>query len=106
VTCFPEVNLSYLLSDHRNDILSNTFGLAAAIIGAQFPIQAWWVDPVGGIVIGLYIMQNWFRIGIGHIRRLTGLAATPQFLQQITYLAFTHDKRIKKIDTVRAFHLG
>jgi divalent metal cation (Fe/Co/Zn/Cd) transporter len=96
----------FFFSDHRNDVLTNAFGIGAAAISSNFPEDAWWVDSVGGIIIGLYVMQNWLRIGIHHVTKLTGLAASPKFLQQLTYITLYHDKRIIKIDTVRAFHLG
>ena len=40
------------------------------------------------------------------IKRLTGYTAKPEFLQQITWIAFHHSPLISKIDTVRAFHFG
>ena len=46
-----------LADDHRNDILTNTFGLCMSIVGYYY---FWWLDPVGGIVLSFYIMLNWF----------------------------------------------
>lgn len=43
---------------------------------------------------------------IEQIKRLTGYTAKPEFLQQITWIAFHHSPLISKIDTVRAFHFG
>lgn len=40
------------------------------------------------------------------MKRLTGHTAKPDFLQQITWIAFHHSPLILKIDTVRAFHFG
>ncbi len=37
---------------------------------------------------------------------MTGHTAKPEFLQQITWIAFHHSPSISKIDTVRAFHFG
>lgn len=48
--------------DHRNDVLSNTFGVATALLG--FYVR-WWIDPTGSIIMSLYIMSNWFRTGFG-----------------------------------------
>lgn len=58
------------------------------------------VDPVGGILISLYIIKAWIgqanrklfhvhsNIGlfffVGQVKRLTGYTAKPQFLSQIT----------------------
>ena len=45
-------------------------------------------------------------ISLEQIKRLTGYTAKPEFLQQITWIAFHHSPLISKIDTVRAFHFG
>jgi len=96
-------SLSALAMDHRNDVVTNSFGTGTALLGNYI---FWYVDPIGGILIGFYIMYNWFTTGFEHVRNLTGRTASIAFLQNITYLALNHDSRILKIDTVRAFHLG
>jgi divalent metal cation (Fe/Co/Zn/Cd) transporter len=40
------------------------------------------------------------------IKFLTGLSARPDFLSKLTWVAMNHDKHIRHIDTVRAFHFG
>ena len=46
-----------LMDDHRNDVLSNGVGMVLAKLGALF-----WVglDPLGAILVTLYIMHVWF----------------------------------------------
>eukprot|EP01116_Phalansterium_solitarium_P024120 TRINITY_DN8737_c0_g1_i2.p1 TRINITY_DN8737_c0_g1~~TRINITY_DN8737_c0_g1_i2.p1 ORF type:complete len:422 (-),score=175.42 TRINITY_DN8737_c0_g1_i2:494-1666(-) len=92
-----------LRDDHRNDIIMNVFGMGFALVG--FYVKPL-VDPIGGIVISLYIISNWVRTAAEQVRNLTGITASPEFLKQLTYIALNHDERILKIDTVRAFHLG
>lgn len=96
-------SVNALAQDHRNDVLSNSFGVATAFLGYYY---FWWLDPLGAIVIGLYIMVNWFRTGYAHVIMLTGKTANSYFLKQITFICIQHDSRILQIDTVRAFHLG
>jgi len=97
------LSVDALAQDHRNDIMTNSFGVATAILGYYY---LWWIDSLGAIVIGSYIMVNWFRTGFGYFSSLSGKSSTPGFLQQLTYLAWNHDSRILEIDTVRAFHFG
>jgi len=92
-----------LAADHRNDVLTNTFGTVLAIAAKYW---LWWLDPVGGILLSAYIMLNWFRQGMLHVVLLTGKSASPRVLQQLTFVAVNHDPRILKVDTVRAYHLG
>ena len=40
------------------------------------------------------------------IKNLTGKTAPSHILQRITWIAVTHDDRIEKIETVRAFRTG
>ena len=40
------------------------------------------------------------------MEHLVGLTASPDLLNLITYIAFHHDTRIVKVDTVRAYHHG
>lgn len=50
-----------LAEDHRNDIASNLGAIACGAIASISP-GVWWVDPVGAIVISLYIIYNWANI--------------------------------------------
>ena len=50
-----------LAIDHRNDVISNIFGVTTALLGYHL---YWWIDPVGAIVISLYLMFTWFRTGL------------------------------------------
>lgn len=58
----PNASVRALAQDHQNDIISNSVGIAAAAIAYYY---LWWFDPLGAIIIGLYIMANWFQTGYG-----------------------------------------
>jgi len=45
-----------LAQDHRNDVISNSFSIAAVLLAFYY---VWWLDPAGGMAIALYIMVNW-----------------------------------------------
>ena len=92
-----------LAEDHRNDILTNTFGMCMSIVGFEY---FWWLDAVGGIVLSLYIMINWFFTLLEYLSIMSGKAAPNEFISQIIVTCWNHDPRIKAIDTVRAFHLS
>ncbi|CAF0982117.1 unnamed protein product [Adineta ricciae] len=103
--------MSALAEDHRNDVASNIIALGCGLIGSYayqntIDRRAIVVDPVGAILISVYIIISWIKQANRQIKRLTGYTAKPQFLSQITWLTFHHSEHILKIDTVRAFHFG
>eukprot|EP00033_Pygsuia_biforma_P002646 GCRY01002926.1.p1 GENE.GCRY01002926.1~~GCRY01002926.1.p1 ORF type:complete len:547 (+),score=159.71 GCRY01002926.1:223-1863(+) len=92
-----------LYQDHRNDIVSNSFGCAAAAAGAFF----WWpVDSIAAIAIALFIITVWSCTAYEQIQQLTGSSASNFFLNQLVYLGCSHNKAITQIDSVKAFHVG
>ncbi|CZT52580.1 related to Metal tolerance protein 7 [Rhynchosporium secalis] len=91
--------------DHRNDIAVNVFGLIISIVGSRFNV-VWFLDPVGAICIACLILYSWASTAFEHMWYLVGKSAPQDFLNKMVYVAVTHDKRILKIDTVRAYHAG
>ena len=92
-----------LAQDHRNDVLSN----AAALVFGYLGYKVWnSADPIGAVLIGIYIFVSWYRTGREQIRGLTGHTACPLILQKLLWVCLTHDRRIQSIDTLRAYHFG
>ena len=63
--------------------------------------MAYWIDPLGAMLLATYITWNWGNTAIENIKALVGLSATPEFLQKLTFLCFNHHSEVMKIDTVR-----
>jgi divalent metal cation (Fe/Co/Zn/Cd) transporter len=78
-------------------------GLAAALLSNQY---YWWIDAVGAMVLALYTITNWGKSVIENAASLVGQAAPPELVAKVTYMAFNHHPKIRKLDTVRAFLLG
>ncbi|KAL6702731.1 hypothetical protein ACN47E_001013 [Coniothyrium glycines] len=98
---YPSVHVFFI--DHRNDIVVNAFGLAMSIIGSRV---VWYVDPIGAILIGLLILVSWAANAFDHVWLLVGKSAPKDFISKLIYLVVTHDTRIRKVDTCRAYHAG
>ena len=47
-----------LAEDHRNDIMSNVVAILTGALASWWH-EGWWIDPVGGILISLYIIYSW-----------------------------------------------
>jgi hypothetical protein len=98
---YPAVHVFFI--DHRNDIVVNAFGLAMSIVGSRV---VWYVDPIGAILIGLLILFSWAANAFDHVWLLVGKSAPKDFISKLIYLVVTHDDRIQKVDTCRAYHAG
>jgi len=96
--------LEALALDHWNDALSN--GVAAvALFAALLSKDLWFLDPVGAIVISVYIIYSWYETGKEQIEHLTGKCAPDEFLEELRKLASNFDTRMT-VDVVRAYHFG
>ncbi|XP_036355598.1 metal tolerance protein 9 [Octopus sinensis] len=101
-----------LALDQRNDVVSNFSALLFGYIGSKEIFERTniqelrYLDPIGAILISSYFFVNWWRTGYTHIKQLTGYTAKPVFLSKITWLTLNHNRKIKQIDTVRAFYFG
>lgn len=98
---YSQVNI--LWQDHRNDLLVNGFGILTSVGGAKL---AWWIDPMGAIIISLIVSANWLRTAFEEFLLLVGVVASVEMQQLITYVCCTHSPAIKQIDTVRVYHSG
>ncbi|KAG0051857.1 hypothetical protein BGZ83_003258 [Gryganskiella cystojenkinii] len=93
-----------LAQDHLNDVVFNVFSTLFPVAG-QF-LGWWWLDAVGAIILSISIITEWTGTCLHNIRRLTGHAATPQDIQQLTYMTYRFSNAIQEIDTVRAYSAG
>ncbi|KAI1363419.1 cation efflux family-domain-containing protein [Xylaria arbuscula] len=99
---YPSVHVFFV--DHRNDILVNSFGLTLSIVGKNR--DAWFADPTGAIIIALIILLSWVSNAFEQVWLLVGKSAPRDFVSKLIYVAMTHDPRIFKVDTCRAYHAG
>ena len=56
------LSLDAVAQDHRNDVLSNAVALAAAAVATRWKFL-WPLDPIGAILISLWIIWTWVRTG-------------------------------------------
>ncbi|KAL0469510.1 hypothetical protein QR685DRAFT_554337 [Neurospora intermedia] len=98
---FPTVHVFFV--DHRNDIVVNIFGLVMAIVGDKF---VWYLDPIGAILIALLVLFSWASNAFEQVWLLVGKSAPKEFIAKLIYMTMTHDDRIVKVDTCRAYHAG
>uniref|UniRef100_A0A0K0FUN2 ZT_dimer domain-containing protein n=1 Tax=Strongyloides venezuelensis TaxID=75913 RepID=A0A0K0FUN2_STRVS len=97
------VSIDVLAQDHRNDCISNFVALLCAV-GSRY---LWiYLDPIGAIIVSLYIAFTWFSTGKEQMKILSGRSANPDFINRIIKICIDHDDRINFIDTVYVYHFG
>jgi divalent metal cation (Fe/Co/Zn/Cd) transporter len=72
---------------------------------ALYRPSLWWVDPIGAVIISLYIIYSWYHTGKEQIEQLTGKSAPQEFIEELLELADHFDERMT-LDTLRAYHFG
>eukprot|EP00978_Attheya_sp_CCMP212_P007619 scaffold17663_cov54-Attheya_sp.AAC.2 len=103
-TVVRDPTLEALALDHWNDALSNGVAAGALFCTILSP-DLWFLDPMGAILISVYIIVSWYSTGKEQIEQLTGKCAPDDFIQDITTLAQNFDSRMD-VDVCRAYHFG
>ncbi|KAJ7582555.1 CDF manganese transporter [Mycena floridula] len=80
-----------LWEDHRNDLFVNGFGLLMSAGGSKL---AWFLDPMGAIIIALGTSSAWIRTIYKEFELLVGKSAPREFIQLITYNVVTYSQDI------------
>ncbi|KAK0304072.1 hypothetical protein LTR01_007689 [Friedmanniomyces endolithicus] len=93
-----------LAQDAVTDVIFNTFSIIFPLVGYYASI--WWLDALGGVVLSIYVIISWSGVCLGHIRKLTGCAATADERNVLLYLTMRFAKTIKQIQGLQAYHAG
>jgi cation diffusion facilitator family transporter len=93
-----------LAQDAETDVVFNLFSILFPLVG--FYANIWWLDPLGAVLLSLFVILNWSRTSATHIRNLTGAAATADERNILLYLTMRFAKTIKQIQGLEAYHAG
>ncbi len=74
--------LEAIAQDHLNDILSNSVAVAALCL-ARVENKVWFLDPLGALLISLYILWSWYHTGKEEIEKIAGKAAGREFVDKL-----------------------
>ncbi|KAG7662969.1 uncharacterized protein J8A68_003519 [[Candida] subhashii] len=100
----PSSSVQALAQDAMTDIVFNTVSLLMPAIGHYFDI--WWFDPLGALLLSVYIVVNWSATAFEHINNLTGAIADPRDFKVILYLAYRFAEPISRITALKIYHVG
>ena len=93
-----------LAQDAMTDVVFNIFSIIFPLVG--YYASLWWLDPLGGLLLSLYVIINWSRTSSTHIKNLTGAAASAADRNILLYLTMRFAKTIKSIQGLQAYHAG
>ncbi|KAL2836093.1 hypothetical protein BJY01DRAFT_61213 [Aspergillus pseudoustus] len=93
-----------LAQDAMTDVIFNSFSFVFPLIGGL--TNTWYLDPLGGLFLSIYVIWNWGRTASEHIRHLTGAAASPMDVSILLYMTMRFSKSILKIQNLRAYYAG
>lgn len=93
-----------LAQDAVTDCVFNTFSVIFPLVG--FYAKIWWLDPLGGIILSLYVIINWSKTSASHIKNLSGAAASADERNVLLYLTMRFAKTIKGIQSLTAYRVG
>ena len=77
-------------------------GQSTKLTPVGFYAQLWWLDALGGLLLSMFVIFNWAQTSAGHIRNLTGAAATADERNVLLYLTMRFAKTILKIQGLQA----
>ncbi|CAI7600185.1 unnamed protein product [Penicillium glandicola] len=98
----PSPSVQVLAQDAMTDVVFNTFSIIFPLIGTV--ANLWYLDPLGGLFLSLYIMWNWGQTAAEYIQRLTGAAASPDDHSILLYMTMRFSRVIHKIQDLKAYY--
>jgi len=98
------VTVEAVAQDNLNDVLTNALAIASALAAASVA-PLWVVDPIGAILLSLFIIWSWVSTAIEQVEMIIGRSAGAEFLDVVREMAETHDPGAL-LDCVRAYHFG
>ncbi|CAO1616488.1 unnamed protein product [Parajaminaea phylloscopi] len=89
--------------DSQNDVVFNVFSLTFPFLGSWLGLPA--LDPIGGVVLSLYIISEWLGTLVETTTKLSGARASPAELARVLYLVHRF-KAVEYVSACEVYHTG
>ena len=93
-----------LAQDAVTDVIFNIFSIIFPLLG--YALRLWFLDPLGGLLLSLYVIISWSLTTRTHILNLTGHAASADERNILLYLTMRFAKSVRRIQGCTAYHAG
>ncbi|EED14077.1 cation diffusion facilitator, putative [Talaromyces stipitatus ATCC 10500] len=97
-------NVQALAQDAMTDVVFNIFSIIFPLIGTF--TNTWYLDPLGGFLLSMYVIVNWASTANEHIAHLTGAAASPLDRSVLLYTVMRFAECIRWIQNLEAYYSG
>ncbi|KAF8596106.1 hypothetical protein BDV93DRAFT_611074 [Ceratobasidium sp. AG-I] len=91
-----------LAQDNKNDVFFTTFSVIFPAVGSALNLP--WLDPLGGIILSLYIIIEWTETLMTNFRQLSGRAADPDEYRRMLYLITRF--KMPNVSYLEVYHAG
>jgi len=104
--CYPikTTQVQALVQDCWTDVIFNTASLLFPLIGHRLHI--WWLDPLGALLLSLYIVYDWSSTCLEIAARLSGVAVERRLLQKMLFLCYRFSPLFDSLKNLVAYHAG
>lgn len=93
-----------LAQDAATDVVFNVFSILFPLAG--YYLRIWYFDPLGGLLLSLYVITSWSLTTRTHILNLTGHAASADERNILLYLTMRFARSVRRIQGCTAYHAG
>ena len=93
-----------LAQDALTDVVFNSFSIVFPLAG--YYLSQWYLDPLGGLLLSLYVIITWSLTTKTHILNLTGRAASADERNILLYLTMRFAHSVLRIQALTAYHVG
>lgn len=95
-----------LAQDAATDVVFNIFSIIFPLLGSPRLINLWWLDPLGGLLLSIYVILNWSATTWTHVLNLTGRAASADERNILLYLTMRFARSIRYVQGLAAYSSG
>ncbi|WVR06633.1 hypothetical protein IAU60_003665 [Kwoniella sp. DSM 27419] len=99
----PSSGVQALAQDAENDVFFNIMSLAFPWFGSLLHWRL--LDPIGGMVLSLYIIFEWIKTLLQNFANLSGKSASRDQITRVLYLV-TRFNPVIEIADVECYHIG
>jgi divalent metal cation (Fe/Co/Zn/Cd) transporter len=69
-------------------------------------INSWQLDPLGALLLSLFIIYDWSSTCLSNIIRLSGSSASDRVMQKVLFVAWRFESLVTGFKNITAYHAG